>query len=71
MSDGKTRTPFHCGSQFMDWIDRNCYRCAKGIMDPAPYPCELQEALDEAAALDGSLAEDIAKRIGLPDNVTI
>ena len=55
----------------MDWIDRNCYRCAKGIMDPAPYPCDLQAAVNEAVALESSLAEDIAKRIGLPDNVTI
>ena len=57
--------PFCCGTQYADWLDRNCFQCAKGFdYEKSEYRCELQKALDEACAGDGTITEDIAVEIG-------
>lgn len=59
--------PFHCGSQFADWQDRNCQRCAKYNPDTYTGDCDLDEALFEAQMGDGSMAPEMATRLGYTD----
>lgn len=41
--------PFHCGSQFADWQDRNCYRCKK-FNEEAPSIADAKCEIDVALA---------------------
>lgn len=51
---------FSNGSQYMDWMDRNCCECAKEV-------CEYQRAISVAAIDDGTISNEIAKRMGYTD----
>lgn len=57
--------PFHCGTQFADWEEANCFRCKKGTLnDPSVWPtCPIQVALIEAYLSDGCIADAIADRM--------
>jgi hypothetical protein len=68
MSDERKR-PFLCGSQFLDWQNRNCCRCAKWDMEQVDKGrCAIDYALLEAYFDDGSVSDEIAKRMGTPDD---
>jgi hypothetical protein len=50
----------------MDWSANNCDKCGKAG-DPSEAgssSCELFEAIHDAAASDGTVSEEIAKRLG-------
>jgi len=49
--------PFHCGSQFADWIDKNCEHCKKA------GSCDIQDALGQAYMGDGAVTKEIAERM--------
>ena len=58
--------PFSNGSQFSDWVERNCH---DGCLyynhdDPA---CELDIALGLAYLGEGNIPPDIAERLGCND----
>lgn len=55
--------PWHCGSQFSDWIDRNCERCVKYEPEGAPAACEIDHGIMQAM-LDGTMPRDLAERCG-------
>lgn len=55
--------PFYCGSQFADWIDKNCENCKKS------QRCDIQDALDEAYMGDGTVTAEIAKRMNYENKV--
>lgn len=55
--------PFSNGSQYCDWDSRNCCNCIK-YSTTDPDKCEIQNALSEACFGDGTVTEDIAKRMG-------
>jgi hypothetical protein len=57
--------PFHCGTQYLDWENRNCCRCAKYSDDASK--CDLMQALAQACFDDGTVSTDVAGRIGLLD----
>ena len=54
--------PFHCGSQYMDWLTSNCERCKK--YDLKYSSCKIDCALFDAACDDGTVTEEIAVRMG-------
>lgn len=68
--------PFYCGTQFADWIDRNCSRCAKYsfALDPATGKtrapldpdrvCQIEMALFCASLGNGAVTAEIAQRMG-------
>jgi hypothetical protein len=60
---------FSNGTQYMDWTANNCDRCTKAgdPSEPGSSKCELFEAIHDAATEDGTVAHEIAKRIGLTD----
>lgn len=49
--------PFHCSSQFADWIDKNCEHCKK------QERCDIYDALYESYVGDGTVTDEIAKRM--------
>lgn len=61
--------PFHCGSQYADWIEKNCAYCKRAWpMDDHGEPigeatCDLEVAVAETYAGVG-LTEVQAKRMG-------
>ena len=57
-------SPFSCGTQFADWIDRNCMRCIKYNPEEATGECEIDDALISAYLGDGEVTEEIAERMG-------
>lgn len=59
--------PFHCGSQYMDWQERNCCRCSKCTWDAEDLGCDIAMAIS-ACAITGDLSDEMAKRMGLPGN---
>lgn len=64
MTEARYR-PFSNGSQFSDWRHANCWRCAKQFDEAADeYRCEIEQALDVACWDDGTVSEDIARRMG-------
>jgi hypothetical protein len=64
--------PFHCGSQFHDWKAHNCDRCAKGYDYKATdWRCDLERKIDEAAMGDGSMPDDVSKRMGTPEDCRV
>jgi hypothetical protein len=62
--------PFSNGGQFMDWCASNCDRCVKSFNDGGE--CDIEEALFIASIDDGTVSEDIARRMGYlkPDGTT-
>lgn len=58
--------PFSNGSQFMDWAASNCDRCKKST-ESGDFTCDIQKEISYAAIDDGSVSEDIAKRMGYSD----
>ena len=64
--------PFSNGSEFLDWLARNCDRCDKGMRvdewgDPAECPCPIEEALHSPNE-DGYIEPEIAARMGYPEH---
>ena len=59
--------PFYCGTQYLDWLNRNCFRCAKVEYDDDPdkcrFDCEIEKALSRADTDDGTIAADLARRM--------
>jgi hypothetical protein len=55
--------PWHCGSQFADWISVNCERCVKYEPEGAPAACEIDHGIMQAM-LDGDMPRDLAERCG-------
>lgn len=67
--EGERVRPFSCGTQYADWQESNCERCAKGVDWDAPFPdskCDLERALSRASVGDGTISADVARRIALP-----
>lgn len=63
----KKVSPFHCGSQHADWVCANCDHCDK--YDPErpvddPDACDIDNALTVASLGDGTVSEEIARRMG-------
>lgn len=56
--------PFHCGSQYADWVDHNCSRCAKFDPEVATGECAIDDALGMAYLGDGLVTYAIAERMG-------
>lgn len=57
--------PFDSGTQFGDWIERNCANCWKDRReDGKVYKCQIQKALDIAYIGDGLIPLAMAKRMG-------
>lgn len=57
---------FANGTQYLDWTCNNCDKCGKAG-DPSEAgssPCELFEAIHDAAADDGTVTPEIAARLG-------
>lgn len=65
--------PFYCGTQYVDWQGRNCDKCRKFRYEgPAdPKNCAIDYALGMAFWKDGQVSDEIAKRMGVPDDVRI
>lgn len=49
---------FYCGSQYADWVDRNCGNCHR------EGKCQLRAALVAAFWDDGRVTDDVARRLG-------
>jgi len=62
MSDGFTR-PFSCGTEYGDWVENNCRRCALGRSEHTPV-CEIDHALLMAMFGRGVIPERIGERLG-------
>ncbi len=61
--------PFSSGTQYLDWRRRNCDRCKKDYnFETHTENCDLEGAISFAAIDSGEIADNIAKRIGLPGN---
>lgn len=62
--------PFYCGTQYMDWLENNCYRgCSKAAPVDATLdemPCEIERALSWACMDDGTVSAEMGRRMGLP-----
>lgn len=58
---------FSNGTEYMDWSDRNCGRCAKGYDDEAhDWRCPLEKAIGEAMFdADAGMDRELALRAGL------
>lgn len=74
---GVMKTPFYCGTQGADWELANCDNCKKGgrytdekQMDWV-WLCDIQKAKDEAYMGDGSVSNDIARRMGYDDGANL
>jgi hypothetical protein len=73
MDELKRVRPFWCGTQYVDWKERNCWRCKKStddneFLNTQKWKCEMEEALSAACMDDGTISREIAKRIGYPGN---
>ena len=60
--------PFHCGTQYADWSDSNCGKCAKGgdyrkQSFSAPPSCDLECTLGTALFGDGSVPIEAYDRL--------
>ena len=70
-------TPFSSGTEYMEWEDRNCVRCAKSCyatrdmatFEYDDFDCAIQEALIDGQIF-GTVTADIAKRANLPGGAT-
>lgn len=72
MQADERKRPFHSGSQFADWQDRNCGRCWKFDIEAAfdESKCEIDAALGDAMFGDGTVSAEIALRMGFTDPVS-
>jgi hypothetical protein len=62
-------TPFCCGTQYADWKMYNCERCKKRYDEKkGEWKCEIEKEIDVAYIGDGTIPEDIWKRMGGPEN---
>ncbi len=69
--------PFYCGTQGADWQTNNCenchmrgfYRDQKGQND-FEWRCDIQRAIDGAYIGDGSVTDEIGRRMGAIGNET-
>jgi hypothetical protein len=56
---------FSNGSQYCDWTESNCDRCAKSSDWLQEHmTCDLQEEMADASSNDGTVTEKIYKRLG-------
>lgn len=65
--------PFHCGSQAADWTCSNCDRCKKQSPRDAAFDemtCEIERAIGEAYMSDGTVSQEMAKRMGYDGSPT-
>ena len=69
--EDRMRRPFANGSQYMDWVERNCCHCKKYDPESETILCEIDEALTSGLFGDGNIDDSIATRMGLPDNPCI
>ena len=57
--------PFYCGTQGMDWDNRNCDKCAKNNVDD----CQILYALkDWFWGVTNGVPDEIATRMGYDGN---
>jgi hypothetical protein len=71
MSEGSEKRyhPFSNWSNYSDWQDSNCERCKKFNPDQAsPEACSIDFEIGKAYFGDGTIGEDIARRMGLIDH---
>jgi len=61
--------PFDSGTQYVEWVARNCNRCKYGFTESDWYQCEIQYALDLAFITDGHVDRYIAEAMGWKDQV--
>ena len=64
-------SPFSNGSEWMDWQDNNCCRCAKIDWSDPENPkgdCEITNALADAQWGDGTVSPEIGRRLGCDRN---
>ena len=67
MAVDKRISPFHCGTQYLDWQASNCERCKKWTPEPSQpddWKCEIDEALFLGCMEDGTISRKIATRMG-------
>lgn len=57
--------PFSNGTEFLDWNCTNCCRCVRGGEDGQGAGCDIADALQDARFGDGSISEEISKRMKL------
>jgi len=61
--------PFSNGTEYQDWLDRNCDRCQRRKLDGDYIPkrgnCKLENALSYACVCDGTIPQDVAEQIGV------
>lgn len=56
---------FSNGSEYRDWVGRNCDRCSVcGARDYGPSACELETALSMASMLDGTIPVSLGVEFG-------
>lgn len=70
MTEDTTRVwTFSNGTEFDVWSERNCERCSK-MYDPETLEslCDLEVAIFEAGAGDGTVSKEIADRLGWKPN---
>lgn len=68
---GARHHPFSSGTQYADWEANNCELCRKGVgygFAPMEWRCVLQKAISFAAVDDGTVSEEVARRMGYLDN---
>lgn len=56
--------PWHCGSQFADWLGLNCERCVKYEPEGAPAACEIDAGGIMLVMLNGEMPRHLAERCG-------
>lgn len=64
--------PFFCGTQYADWVTRNCEECKRGFYQNGDkLVCEVEEAITIAAISDGYVTPEIAQRMGYDDSLVL
>jgi hypothetical protein len=56
--------PFSTGSQYANWAVHNCHECKKFKQNDIENSCDIDQALLKAEFDDGSVSEEIYKRMG-------
>ena len=60
-------TPFANGSEYLSWLEGNCYKCEKYAPDAMSVEdgaCEIELALGEGSIGDGTIERTIFDRMG-------
>ena len=61
----KLSNPFSCGTQVLDWKERNCHRCKLGYDEEnRKWMCRLEEKLDINLFLNIEFDEKFCEQIG-------